>query len=77
VAAGHLDLCAGETNSAWDYAPTALLVSEAGGRVTGFVGEPWTPSSGGMLATNGPLHDEALALLAGGAGAPGAGERAS
>lgn len=71
VAAGHLDASAGETNSAWDYAPTALLVSEAGGGVTDLDGTPWTPSSRGMLATNGLLHAEVLGLLAGGTGAKG------
>lgn len=71
VAAGHLDVSAGETNSAWDYAPTALLVAEAGGSVTDLDGAPWTLTSGGMLATNGLLHGEALEVLAGQTSGPG------
>lgn len=65
VAAGHLDLSLGTRNTVWDYAPTALLVSEAGGRVTDLAGEPWRFDSDGMVATNGRIHDEVLELLNG------------
>lgn len=63
IAAGYLDVSVGTHNTAWDYAPTVLLVSEAGGRATDLSGEPWTLHSDGLLATNGLLHDEALELL--------------
>jgi myo-inositol-1(or 4)-monophosphatase len=63
LAAGYLDLSIGTRNTAWDYAPTVLLVSEAGGRATDLSGEPWTQASDGLLATNGALHDEALEIL--------------
>ena len=66
LAAGYLDVSIGTRNTAWDYAPTVLLVSEAGGRATDLSGEPWTPASDGLLATNGALHDEALQILSGG-----------
>jgi histidinol-phosphatase len=46
----------------WDLAPCKLLVEEAGGRFTDFDGRP-TIYSGSALATNGRLHDRALALL--------------
>jgi fructose-1,6-bisphosphatase/inositol monophosphatase family enzyme len=65
LAAGYLDVPIGTRNTAWDYAPTVLLVSEAGGRATDLSGEPWTHASDGLLATNGALHDEALEILAG------------
>ena len=48
----------------WDLAPCKLLVEEAGGRFTDFDGRP-TIYSGSALATNGRLHDRALALLRG------------
>ncbi|MBV9455537.1 MAG: inositol monophosphatase [Rubrobacter sp.] len=65
VAAGYLDLCIGTRNTVWDYAPTALLVSEAGGHVTDLAGGPWTYDSGGLLATNNTaLHAEVLKILA-------------
>ncbi len=63
LAAGYLDLSIGTRNTAWDYAPTVLLVSEAGGRATDLSGKPWTQASDGLLATNGALHDEALEIL--------------
>jgi myo-inositol-1(or 4)-monophosphatase len=63
LAAGYLDLSIGTRNTAWDYAPTVLLVSEAGGRATDLSGEQWTQASDGLLATNGALHDEALEIL--------------
>jgi len=48
----------------WDVAPCKLLVEEAGGCFTDLAGDS-TIYSGGALATNGRLHDEALALLRG------------
>ena len=65
LAAGYLDVSIGTRNTSWDYAPTVLLVSEAGGRATDLSGEPWTHASDGLVATNGPLHAEVLELLAG------------
>ncbi len=63
TSAGYVDVSLGTNNTAWDYAPTALLVSEAGGRSTDLSGEPWTPESDGLLATNGLLHEEILEIL--------------
>jgi myo-inositol-1(or 4)-monophosphatase len=66
VAAGYLDVSIGTRNTVWDYAPTALLVSEAGGCVTNLAGGPWTYDSRGLLATNNEaLHTEVLEILAG------------
>jgi myo-inositol-1(or 4)-monophosphatase len=65
LAAGYLDVSIGTRNTAWDYAPTALLVSEAGGSVTGLAGEPWTYDSDGLIATNNDaLQREVLGLIA-------------
>ena len=63
LAAGYLDVSVGTHNTAWDYAPTVLLVSEAGGRATDLSGEPWSLSSDGLIATNAALHDEVLETL--------------
>ena len=46
----------------WDIAPCRLLVEEAGGRFTDFTGEP-SIYTGTALASNGRLHDAALAAL--------------
>jgi histidinol-phosphatase len=48
----------------WDLAACKVVVEEAGGRFTDFEGRP-TIYSGTALATNGRLHDAALALLRG------------
>ncbi len=65
LAAGYLDVSIGTRNTVWDYAPTALLVPEAGGRVTDLAGDPWTYGSDSLLATsNRVLHEEILRLIA-------------
>jgi myo-inositol-1(or 4)-monophosphatase len=64
LAAGYLDVSIGTRNTAWDYAPTVLLVSEAGGKATDLSGRPWTHASDGLVATNGQLHAEVLEILA-------------
>jgi histidinol-phosphatase len=51
----------------WDLAPFKVLFDEAGGRFTDFSGRP-TIYSGTALASNGRLHDEAVALLGGATG---------
>ena len=64
LAAGYLDVSIGTRNTAWDYAPTALLVSEAGGRVTNLTGGPWTYDADGLLAANNAtLHAEVLKTM--------------
>ncbi len=66
VAAGRLDGFWERRLSPWDMAAGALLVTEAGGRVTAPGGEPFTLASDSVVATNGRIHDEVLALLADG-----------
>jgi myo-inositol-1(or 4)-monophosphatase len=65
LAAGYLDVSIGTRNTVWDYAPTALLVPEAGGLATDLSGNPWTYDSDGLLATNNrALHEEILGFIA-------------
>jgi len=47
----------------YDVAAAAVLVREAGGRLTSLSGEE-TIYGGGAVASNGPLHDALLAVLA-------------
>ena len=63
VAAGRLDGFWEERLRPWDVAAAALLVSEAGGRVTGLDGGTFTPRGGHILATNGPLHGQMLDVV--------------
>ena len=60
-----IDLCwvaAGRFDGfyAWDSAAGFLLVEEAGGKVTDFKGDPYSPYQPHILATNGKIHDELL-----------------
>ena len=49
----------------WDMAAGALLVTEAGGRVSGIGGVGRGPTSGPILASNGTLHDELIEITGG------------
>jgi myo-inositol-1(or 4)-monophosphatase len=57
VAAGRLDGFWESDLKPWDIAAGALIVAEAGGRITGMTGEPFTSRGGSVLATNGHLHE--------------------
>ena len=48
---------------AWDVAAGAVLVEEAGGRITGIDGAPLDVDAPTLLATNGVIHDEMLRAL--------------
>jgi myo-inositol-1(or 4)-monophosphatase len=63
VAAGRLDGFWETDLKPWDIAGGALIVSEAGGRVTNTDGEPFTSRGGHVLATNGHLHDAMLSVI--------------
>ncbi len=63
VAAGNLDGFYERNLHPWDTAAGALLVEEAGGRMSTFNGEPYDIYSNQMLASNGRIHDEMVATL--------------
>jgi myo-inositol-1(or 4)-monophosphatase len=64
VASGRLDFFWEFGLKPWDVAAGSLLVSEAGGRVSDMHGAPHSvTASDNMLADNGALHDEALAMM--------------
>jgi myo-inositol-1(or 4)-monophosphatase len=64
VAAGWFDGYWEQKLKPWDLAAGVLLVTEAGGRVTGYDGGPVDLVSGRLVASNGAIHDELLAALA-------------
>lgn len=60
VAAGRFDAFYEHKLQAWDSAAGYLIVEEAGGKVTDFKGDPYSPYQPGIVATNGILHAEML-----------------
>lgn len=64
VAEGVLDVATEPEVSLWDLAALAVLVEEAGGAFTDLHGTRG-PAGGSALATNGLLHETALATLTG------------
>jgi len=64
VASGRLDFFWEFGLKPWDMAAGALLVQEAGGRVSDMTGAPLSvTASDNILADNGALHDEILAAF--------------
>ena len=63
VAAGRLDGFWESDLRAWDIAGGALIVAEAGGRVTGTDGTPFASRGGNVLASNGRIHDAMLEVI--------------
>lgn len=66
VAAGRMDGFWERDLKPWDIAAGALIVSEAGGRVTMMDGTPFGSRGNQLLATNGLLHDAMLGVIGGG-----------
>jgi histidinol-phosphatase len=62
VAEGAVDLAAEPELELYDMAALDVIVREAGGIFTSLEGEPG-PTGGNALASNGKLHDQALAFL--------------
>ena len=63
VAAGRFDGFWERTLQPWDIAGGSLIVTEAGGRVTTLDGAPYGSRMGSILATNGLVHDEMVAVI--------------
>jgi histidinol-phosphatase len=64
VAEGAVDISCEPEVSLWDLAALQVIVEEAGGRFTDLSGRRG-PAGGSVVCTNGLLHDEVLARLAG------------
>ncbi len=65
VAEGAAEIATDPEATLWDLAAVSIVVEEAGGRFTSLGGIE-SPGAGSGLATNGRLHDVALAALGGG-----------
>ena len=63
VAAGRFEGFWEQSLKPWDVAAGALVVEEAGGRVTGMDGTPFDAAAGHLIASNDRVHDEILAVI--------------
>ena len=63
VAAGRFDGFWEKKLQPWDVAAGALIVAEAGGRVSAMSGDRYASREGSVLATNGRIHDEMLEII--------------
>jgi myo-inositol-1(or 4)-monophosphatase len=63
VAAGRMEGFWEVALKPWDIMGGALIVSEAGGRVTNLDGSSWDAYVGNVLASNGHVHDEMLGIV--------------
>ena len=66
VAAGRFDGFYEHKLQAWDSAAGFLMVNEAGGTVTDFKGNPYSPYQPHIIATNGLIHEELRQVVNGG-----------
>ena len=63
VAAGRMDGFWEASLKPWDTRAAALILEEAGGKVTGMRGDAWDAYAGDIVATNGLIHDEVLRVI--------------
>jgi len=65
VAAGWWDAYWHVLLEPWDAAAGVLIVREAGGKATDLVSQRWCPTRGSLVVSNGQVHADVLARLAG------------
>ena len=65
VAAGRLDGYAERYIGQWDFMAGALIVMEAGGRVTNYAGDAFFMEGDSVIATNGVIHQDLLNTIEG------------
>ncbi len=63
TAAGRFEAFYEHKLNAWDSAAGVIILEEAGGKVTGFNGQPHSVYQPDILASNGLVHDEMLRII--------------
>ncbi len=63
IATGKCDAYFNVSQAPWDILPGALLIEEAGGKVTDIKGGEITSESTSVIASNRKVHDQLLKLL--------------
>jgi len=63
IASGKIDLQIEYHDQPWDFSAGALIVEEAGGKVTDLQGNPWSPRIDQYIASNSRIHEDILRIL--------------
>jgi myo-inositol-1(or 4)-monophosphatase len=63
LASGRGDIYIEYKTTPWDIASGAVIVEEAGGRITTHEGKPWTIASRQFVASNGIVHNRVVKLI--------------
>ncbi len=63
VACGWLDGTWQRSLQPWDTVAGAAIITAAGGRISELDGSAYNPLSGGVLASNGHIHEEMMSVL--------------
>jgi len=63
IAEGKADIFIDYHHGPWDFSAGALLVEEAGGKLSDIYGNPWSPWVRGYIASNGVVHEEVVKTL--------------
>ncbi len=63
VACGRADAFISPQIASWDIAATALILKEAGGKITDFEGNDWTPKQSNVILSNGKIHNNIIELV--------------
>lgn len=62
IAEGVLDGVIEFSDKLWDFAAGVVIVEEAGGRMSGFSGDPLTDTDTAYIASNGLIHGKLMAI---------------
>lgn len=63
VASGKMDASVDPYSKLWDFAPFAVIIPEAGGKITNFQGNTPGLEDLGALTSNGLVHDELIKIV--------------
>lgn len=63
VGAGKMDASVDPYSKLWDFAPFAVIIPEAGGRITNLAGELVSTDDLGVITSNGLIHDELVRIV--------------
>ncbi|MBW2987956.1 hypothetical protein DRJ48_02515 [Candidatus Woesearchaeota archaeon] len=63
VACGRVEAHINNNSDIHAIPAAKVILEEAGGKLTDFYGHPWDPNAGSVVASNGHIHKELVALL--------------